>query len=309
MTDRLDNLRVVDPVLTEIIRGYSNNQLISPALFPIATVEKESGKIVQFGKQAFKIHDTERAIRADSNRINLEGRSTIPYSLTEHDLEAGIDYREKEEDMFPLRENAANITNEAIALKREKLAADLAQNAANYPTGHKVTLTGTAKWSDLANSDPLADVETGKEKIRSVIGKRPNTLVMGASTFSNLKFHPKLIELIKYTGEGARKLVTTEMMKALFDVESFWVGEPVYSNDAGVFSDVWLDNVILAWVPQGSGQNRFNPSFGYTYRKKNQPLVDSYTEKGGKVDIVRTTDIFQSLIVGNEAGYLITDTN
>ena len=83
MADRLDNLRVVDPVLTELARGYTNAQLISETLFPIVTVEKETGKVPQFGKEAFKLYNTERAIRGKSNRMSPEGRTTINISLIE----------------------------------------------------------------------------------------------------------------------------------------------------------------------------------------------------------------------------------
>ncbi len=70
----LSNKRIVDPVLTEISRGYTNAALIGTNLFPVVSVTKEAGKIPQFNKEAFKIYNTERAIRAKSNRISPEGR-------------------------------------------------------------------------------------------------------------------------------------------------------------------------------------------------------------------------------------------
>ena len=50
----LSNRRVVNPLLTEISRGYSNASLIGTKLFPIVTVDKEGGKIPQFTKEAFQ---------------------------------------------------------------------------------------------------------------------------------------------------------------------------------------------------------------------------------------------------------------
>lgn len=308
--DRLDNLRVVDPVLTELTRGYTNNQLISESLAPVVPLEKETAKIVQFGKEAFMIYPTERAIRGKSNRINPQGRTTIDISLAEHDLEYPIDYREQEEDIFQgLKEHGAMVAAEGIAMRREKIAADLFQDPNSYPTNHKVTLTSGDQWTDYANSNPINDIKVGKEKIRSKIGRKPNMLVMGVSAFNTLQTHTKLLDLIKYTGNGSRQLITAEILKGLFEIEEIVVGEPVYSSDAEVFSDVWGDNAILAWVNKGATRTKNDPSFAYTFRKKNQPLVDAYTESGGKVDIVRTTDIFTVKIVGGEAGYLIKDTN
>ena len=81
----LQKKRVVDQVLTNIARGFFNASHLATKLFPMVSVTKEGGKIPQFTKEAFKIYNTERAIRAKSNRINPESRETIDYVLTESD--------------------------------------------------------------------------------------------------------------------------------------------------------------------------------------------------------------------------------
>jgi len=100
-------------------------------------------------------------------------------------------------------------------------------------------------------------------------------------------------------------------LKALLNFETLVVGDAVYADDAGTFSDVWSDNVILAYVPNSLSnipRSFYEPSFGYTLRKKSMPVIDTYSESG-KVLIVRNTDIFVSKIVGSDAGYIINDTN
>lgn len=77
--------------------------------------------------ESFKIYNTERAIRAKSNRINPEDRNEVDFVLTEHDLEYPVDYRESQEDIFPTMAHAAFVVTEGIMLRREKLAADMAQ--------------------------------------------------------------------------------------------------------------------------------------------------------------------------------------
>jgi hypothetical protein len=304
--DRLSQLRVVDPVLTEIARGYENAEFVSELLFPVAPMSKEAGKIPQFGKEAFKIYNTERALRAKSNRVSPEGRSTIDVVLEEHDLEYPVDYREAEEDMFNAEENATLVATGGIQLRREKMAADLARNAANYAASNKITLAGASQFTDAA-SDPIGVIETGKEAVRAKIAKRPNVMIMGAASYKTLKDHGKLLERIKYSQTG---VVTVDLMKAIFGIPNIAVGEAVSSDDAGVLSDVWGDDIVLAYVPQldKSKRSRFNPSYGYTLRKRGQPVVDKYDESG-KVRLVRSTDLFKVVQVGAEAGYLIKDTN
>ncbi|HSL87608.1 MAG TPA: hypothetical protein VK861_11775, partial [Bacteroidales bacterium] len=303
----LSKKRVIDPVLTNLARGYTNTQYVSSSLFPIVNVAKEGGKIPLFTKESFKIYNTERAIRARSNRINPEDRDDIDFVLTEHDLEYPVDYRESQEDIFPTEAHATFVVTEGIMLRREKLAADLAQDDANYPAGSKITLAAGEQFTNTS-SDPFTIFKNASEAVRLKIAKRPNTCLMGASSYAALRNHPAILERIKYTQRG---IVTPDLLKALFDFETFVVGDSVYASDDGVLSDVWSDNVILAYIPPAKtdvARSVYEPSFGYTLRKKNNPVVDKYSEQG-KVQIIRSTDLFLTKIVGSDAGYIIKDTN
>lgn len=303
----LANKRIVDPVLTNLARGYHNAMMIAAELFPVVTVSKEGGKIPEFTKESFKIYNTERAIRANSNRINPEDRTTIDFVLTEHDLEYPVDYREEAEDALPTKVNATRVCVDGIKLRLEKLAADDAQDLANYPVGQKETLAAGDKF-DNSSSDPFPIFSNAVETVRQSIGVRPNVCVMGASSYAALKEHPAVLDRIKYSQKG---VVTVDLLKSLLNFDKLVIGDAVYASDSGVFSDVWSDNVIIAYVPpqlSNIPRSYYEPAFGYTLRKKNMPVVDTYTENG-KVLLVRNTDTFVTKIVGSDAGYLINDTN
>lgn len=305
MADRLQTLRVVDPVLTNLALGYSNASLIGSGLAPFVPVEKEGGKIPKFGKAAFRQYNTERALRGNSNIINPEGLNTVDFATTEHDLAHPIDYREDEEAMFPIEASATNIVVEGIRLRHEKQIADLAQDDANYPSGHKDTLTGDEKFSS-DKSTPGAVVDDAKEQIRSVIAREPNIMVVGAVVMKRLKRHPELIEAYKYSQKG---ILTDEMVRDYFGVDFLLVGKAITVSDADVATDIWLDNLILAYVPQTPADRAsvYTPSFAYTLRKRGMPQVDKYPSADGKVRYIRNTDNFIPKIVGSDAGYLIKD--
>lgn len=308
MADRLRKLRVVDPVLTSLARGYRNAQYIGENLFPVADIDKESGIIPLFGKEAFRLWDTERAIRAKSNVMTADDADTLDVVLREHDLAYPVDYREQAEAMFNEEAKAARRVKDAIDLGREVRAAYLAQNPSTYLSGAKVTLSGSSKWVN-SGGDPIKDVEDGKEVIRQRTGMRPNTAVIGAATYASLKFHTKLAAAL---GSNERKLITLEHLKALWGVEDIFIGEALAANGAGATGDIWGDNVVLAYVAKpGAGQNADHdtPSFGYTLRKKGMPETDKYDAEGGKVSFVRHTDIYKLVVVGADAGYLIADVN
>jgi len=304
---RLSNLRVVDPVLSQLALGYTNAEFVADMLMPIVEVDKEGGKIPQFGKEAFKLYNTECALRAKSNRINPEGLETVDIVLDEHDIEYPIDYREDQESAFPLQQNAAFVTTETLQLRREKMVADIAQDPARYAVSNKKVLS-VADAFTKEKSDPIGVIEDGKEAIRSKIGRYPNTMILGASSYKVLKNHPQLLERIKYSMKG---VVTTGLLSDIVEIDMIVVGRAIYSNDRGQFFDVWGDNIVLAYVPlKRDSQKRtpYEPSYGYTLRKKNNPVIDTRTEDG-KIELVRNTDIFRPYLLGAEAGYLIAKTN
>ncbi|MFZ5536741.1 MAG: major capsid protein [Pseudomonadota bacterium] len=304
---RLSKLRVVDPVLTNLALGYSNASLVAEALFPIAQVDKEGGKIPKFGKEAFRIYHTERALRAKSNRIQPEDIGSIDVVLDEHDLEYPIDYREDAESAFPLQAHGTMVVTEAIQLRREKICADLAQNPANYGTGNKLTLSGTSQFTH-ADSDPEGVIDDAKAAVRGKIAKAPNTMVIGDAAYRALKRHPKLKAILSDTRP---RLVQLADMREIFEIPNIVIGQSVYAADnADTFTDIWGDNIVLAYVPTAAGGTRtpYEPSYGYTLRKKGATQVDTRTEDG-KIELIRSTDIFRPYLLGAEAGYLISDTN
>ncbi len=303
MTDRLKSLRIVDPVLTSIARGYRNAQFIGESLFPLAEADKEGVIVPRFGKEAFRLWQTERAIRANSNVMTPDDVEPFDVVLREHDLAYPVDYREQQESMFDAESRAAKRVKDAIDLGREVACAALAQSPGTYLAGAKVALAGTSKWAN-GGGDPIVEIEKGKEVIRGRIGIRPNTITMGASVYAALKFHPKLQDAL---GGNERKLVTVEHLKVLFGVNDILIGEALAGDDTT--SDIWVDNLILAYVAKPTAARAADyeePSFGYTIRRRGMPETDKFDGSGGKVRYVRHTDIYKAVVVGQDAGYLIS---
>jgi len=302
---RLSKLRVVDPVLTNLATGYTNEQFVGDQLMPFVLVDKEGGKIPLFGKEHFKVYSTERALRAKSNRINPEDIGSVDVALDEHDLEYPIDYREDAESAFPLQARATNTVVEGIRLRHEAMVAGMVQNPANYSVGNKIALSGTSRFTD-DTSDPEGVVSDAKAAVRAKIVKEPNTLVIGYATWRVLKRHPQLRAILSDTRP---RLVQIADLREIFEIENIVIGKAIKADDAGLTSDIWGDNMVLAYVPKASGdRSPYEPSFGYTLRKKGNPVVDTRTEDG-KIELIRNTDIFRPFLLGADAGYLISDTN
>lgn len=314
---RLSNLRIVNPVLTNLAVGYSNASFVASALMPYVSVDKEAGLVPIFNKDHFKVYQTERALRAKSNRINPGDISTTAYALTEHDLEYPIDYREDAESAFPLQSQATMSVTEGIRLRHEKMVADLVQSTASYAASNRIALSGNSGFADGVNSDPEGVIDDAKAAVRNKIVKEPNVMVIGYAMWRNLKQHPKLKAILS---DSRPRLVQLADLREIFEIPNIYIGRAVFASDAGVVSDIWGNKSVLAYVPTateapvvngmvsdpGANRSMYEPSFGYTLRKRGQPVVDTRSEDG-KLEIVRNTDIFQPFLLGADAGYLIAD--
>jgi hypothetical protein len=313
---RLSNLRAeLLEVVSQLAWGYKPQGVIGTSLMPVAVIPKMQAKIPKHGLEAFKRYKTKRGLRADSNRMPVDERSWQTISTVEHDAEFPIDYLEEKEANFNLQKHAAFRAKAAVELELECEIADLVQTLSNYNASNQVTLTGTDKWSDQTNSNPLTDIQTGKDAIRSAIGNEPNTAVMGYETYKDLKYHPVLTDLIKYTMKG---VMTIELLKELLDIENIYIGKGMYVTDTGTtFTNLWSDNFILAYVPPSRSNEEnsvYEPAYGYTVRREGNPFVFQH-QPNPKLTLVNYTDNFAPVLVGVDgsdkiiAGYIINDTH
>lgn len=300
---RLEDLRI-NAYLSEIARGYKNNAFVAEALFPTIYSEKEKIDIFQFNKEAFNIYDTERAIRANSNVISPQGFSKHTATLIEHDLSYPIDYREEEEaEKVKLQLHATNVATNGLQLKHEKECADLAQDLSKYDSNNKIILSGKScfNWKD---SDPQGVIDDAKNAVSSKIAQDPNTMVIGEDAWRVLKRNMQLKCAIS---NNQNKLVTLDFVKKFFEIENIFIGKAIFADENGNFARIWKDNIILAYVPNlGTSRTEYDPSYGYTIRKKDALKVDEYNKEGNKVKYIRATDIYTPFLVGAEAGYLIS---
>lgn len=297
-------VRVINPILTTHVQGYRQPDLVGDALFPAVPVDVTGGQVLEFGKEAFMQYVTRRAPGTGTKRITF-GFQGKPYALFNDALEAPVP-REylRDAKLVPgidLATRATNLVMNVLLRNKEVEQAEIALNAANYDANHKIALSGTDKWSDAA-SDPISQVEDYKEAVRATIGLYPNTLLLSAQAWRALKTNPKIKDQFKYTTPDA---ITTAMVAALFELDRVVVGKGISSTDAGVFSDIWGNNAVLAYVPlKPSGMEE--PSYGYTYTLTGHPLVEEpYYDNNAKSWIYGVGYERAPVLTGITGGFLI----
>jgi len=233
-----EQARVVDPVLSNHARGYTNAEFIGHLLFPFVPVFVRGGRRIEFNRDGFRLFNTKRAPGADTDEVEF-GYLGQKFAVEQNALDGKVPFEIMQEaERVPgidMGQSAVNQVFRIIGLGLEYEQATLARDANNYGVNNKVTLAGGNMWSD-PSSNPKGDVKAGKEAIRSATGRYPNTLVLSPSAFSALDDHPVILEKFKYTSSDS---ITVEMLAKYFDVERVVVGKAVYSDDGDGFTDVW----------------------------------------------------------------------
>lgn len=299
--------RVVDPVLSSVAQGFQQLEFVGGALFPTVSVPLRAGRVIAFGKEDFQLFNTRRAPGENTKRVQF-GYASDPYALADYSLEGQVPIEVVEEGQngpgIDHASMAVRKVTDIMALQLEYAQAQLARDAAKYGNNNKVTLSGTAQWSDYgATSNPTSVIEDAKEAVRRATGKRPNTLVMGAAVMAKLRQHPVIVDRLKHTG---RDIATTEILASLFGVTNVLVGDAITADDSGAFSDVWGKDVIVAYTETSSLAEMGTPSYGYTYTLRGYPIVEeAYYDRNTKSWVFPVTRAEAPVLAGPLAGFLI----
>src|SRR4051794_25748932 len=224
MTNRYQG---VDPILTNVAIGYSNDAYIASKLLPALPVNFQTGKHWVYNQGRFRNTPAKRATGAKSGEVELTLTTGNPYFCEDHALKQLVADEVVENAITPTDPytDATENVSEMLMIGREVEAATLLTSTANIT--QNTTLSGTSRFDDYSNSDPFATLETGRQTIHSATHLMPNTLVMGKQVWNKLKYHPAFLERIKYTQRGQ---VTPEIAAALFEVDQILIGAAGYNN-------------------------------------------------------------------------------
>lgn len=271
----------IDAALTEISIQFVLDPAtyIAPQVLPVVPVGKQYDRYYIWDREYwFRIPRTKRAPGTEPNYVEF-GVSSAAYHCDNYMLAGRIPYEDlsNADDALELEASTARGLNQLLALDWENRVATLLTTAANQGSG--TALTGTNRWDDYGNSNPIADVTTGKAWMRLETGIEPNTLVVGAPVHDALLQHPDFIERVKYTARADQAAIAGALAD-IFGVGRYLVGKAVANTAAeglpASMSYVWGKNAVLLYVPPAPGRNV--PSAGYSFRWRPEGFTDLVVE-------------------------------
>jgi len=293
----------IDGLLTNVAVEYKNTNFIARSLFPKCPVAKPSDKYAIFGKGEFRVEANIIRAPGDTSREVDFTLSTDSFSCKSYAEKIALPdevVRAADNPINP-RVRFTNKLMRKMLLDEEYRLAAMAQSG-TYMT-QNVTLAGVNQWSDKVNSDPEANVETGKAAVLVATGILPNTMAMGYQVWQQLKMHPDLRDVIKYSQKG---ILTEELAAEFFGVDRVIVGKCLYETakegQTSVLSYVWGKTVILAYVEPNPSPEA--ATLGYTFMDIDHE-VSVWRDEDRKSTMIRCEYSADQKIVDAKAGYLI----
>ena len=263
----------IDAPLTNMSIAYLQSQdlFIANKVFPVIPVDKKSDKFFVYTKNDWFRDEAQRRADATESAGSGYNLTTSSYSADVFAFHKDVGDQTRANSDTPLvpdREATEFVTSRLLLrqevqfvtdfIKSGVWGTDLAGVAGTPSTGE------FKQWSDFANSDPIEDIELGKEAILGSTGFMANTLVLGYQVYRKLRNHPDLVDRIKYTSSN---VITTDIMARLFDVERVLVASSVRATNAEGASPAYSFNTGKAAILTHSATTPglMTPSAGYTF--------------------------------------------
>lgn len=298
-----------DALLTMILIAYMNEDsaYIADTIFPTVQVRKQSGHIAQYTKDDwFRDLATLRSPGTESKGGGFAVNKATYFS-DNYATHVNVDdeSRDNQDQPYDLDDAATQIVSDRLRIRRE-----IAWATDFFKTGVWGTdATPTDTWDDYALSDPIGDIETGREGIHSITGKEPTDLTMGRQVWTKLKHHPDFIERIKYTQLA---IVTTGLIASLLELKRILIGRAIQNTAAegvtAVFAYIFGKHALLTYTP--GRPSLMLPSAGYTFvwnKRGGIAFTRRIRDEKAMYDRIEGHTYFDQKTLGTDLGYLMDD--
>lgn len=304
----LDAVQVhIDAALSNLSKAFKNNAFIGELVAKVLPVGKESGLYFTYGLEAFKVPNAYRVDGTRSNEVHLKvGQDTyvcLQYALS--DIVTDNVRKQADPAINPEADTTEFITD-LMLLQLEDAIATAMTTAATYAHSNTATLSGTSQWSDYSNSNPLTNIKTAKAKIRSLIGREANVIILAGDVAETLSLHPDIKDLRKYTDPN---LLTSAGLPpkilGLVVLEGKATKNVAYENLTESMSYVWGKNAIIAYVPDRIGLKSLAPWI--LIRETGYRSTRKWREEPRKGDMIEVEDKYAVKEVADECAYLFVN--
>ncbi len=300
---------LVDKLLTNVSQAYIPEGFVSEMVLPQLKVKQSSGKIGKYGNQHLRIISALMGGKGKAKRVEIRQYSSDAYFIEPHGLEDVITSEEYDnvEEPFEIESDTTMQLTTLLWMSKEKALADTLTSTSILT--QNTTLSGTARWNDYTNSDPIGDIRTGKKTVRANSGAKVDLILMDENVADVLRYHPKILRNLGFADNRAGQLTDQDLAKA-FGVKRFMVADVIYNSakegQADSLTPLWGTDVVLAAAPEKA--TKLQKSLGYYVTKSSEGPRKVYKQPvqnppDAKSVIVK--DSYDMVLTDVKCGYLI----
>ena len=280
----LDQVRVIDPILTQLAQGYKNAEGVATFFGPAVSMNTRAGRTLVFGKEAFAAQNFLRAPGSNIQKIQNEF-GTRSFSLRQEAISWEIAEEIAAEAkngaaQLDLRQYAAKDAANRLMQSWEITVASAVTASSAYETSCVFDLATRASGADQFNqatSDIEVLIDEAKEAVRAQIGTYPNKMVISPDAFNALKRNKRIRDFMQ---RGV--LVNEATLANIFGLDEIRVARRLKLNQtSGALENIYNNVAVLFYQPSGATDgfapaldaNYGNPAFGYTYTLAGYPIA------------------------------------
>ena len=280
----LDQVRVIDPILTQLAQGYKNAEGVATFFGPAVSMNTRAGRTLVFGKEAFAAQSFLRAPGTNIQKIQNEF-GTRSFALRQEAISWEIAEEVAAEAkngaaQLDLRQYAAKDAANRLMQSWEVTVAGAVTDSSAYETANVFDLATRASGADQFNqatSDIEVLIDEAKEAVRAQIGTYPNKMVISPDAFNALKRNKRIRDFMP---RGV--LVNEATLANIFGLDEIRVARRIKLNQTtGALENIYNNVAVLFYQTSGATDgfapamdaNYGNPAFGYTYTLAGYPIA------------------------------------
>lgn len=313
----------VDALLTTVSLGYKNPTYIADLIAPIVPVRKQSDIIPQYDQSHwFRNLAALRAPGTRSQRGGFTVDNTRTYYCARYSWGFDLidEVRDNTDMPYDLDRDATMFVTDKLQMNREASFASRYFTTGIWTNDQIGAATGGdyVWFSDYANSDPLPVLTGYMDDVEARIAREPNTIVLGKQAWMTLKWHPDLMDTIKYTGTTTNPaMITTNAFAALLELPAgrVLIGRSIMTQSpegtaesAVVYNRIWGKHILLLYVPAQA--SLFNPAAMYTFvwqRVANAlQYIKRMRDEQAEIDVIEGNTYYDQRVTAARAGQFLS---
>ncbi|MFZ6687511.1 phage capsid protein [Undibacterium sp. SXout11W] len=304
----------INPTLSAIAIAYRNSadSLIADGVLPRVPTALKFSYTKYDAAQGYTVPNTKVGRKSDPTMVDFGG-TPINDECQDYGLDdlipnseiAAFDAMPKPATGGPIDPKSIStmmLTN-LILLDREVRVANTVFNTANYSGSQQQTLSGTSQWSDYANSNPLNALLAALDAPLV----RPNKLVLGRAGWTSLRQHPKVVQAVYKSQQGAGT-VSREQLAELLELDEILIGSAFINTarkgQAASYARAWGKHAALIYSNTEAAMTG-QPTYGFTAQFGTRIAGDIPAPtkglRGGV--IIRSGESVKEVICAPDVGY------